>query len=71
MATLQPDEAPLDLREQIARIDKMQAELQKIMRETVKVSQDTELAKPQLLFQGALAASAAIAAVATVVKLFY
>ncbi len=70
MATIAPDQ-PIDLREQLTRIDKMQAELQKLNADTLKVVQDTSLAKPQLLFQGALAMAALIGAVAAIVKLFY
>lgn len=70
MATIAPDQ-PIDLREQLTRIDKMQAELQKLNADTLKVVQDTTLAKPQLLFQGALAMAALIGAVAAIVKLFY
>ncbi len=69
MATLS-DTPSIDLREQLTRIDKMQAELQKLNADTLKVLQDTTLAKPQLLFQGALAMAGMIGAVAAVVKLF-
>ena len=50
MAT-QPQRESLDIDEQIARIEKMQAELQKVM-------QDIKLATPQMFFQGALAMAA-------------
>ena len=63
MATQLDSEPPLDIREQLARIDKMQAELQKIM-------QDTRLATPQMFFQGALAMAALIGAGAALAKLF-
>ena len=63
MAT-QHHEPPLDIREQLARIDKMQAELQKIM-------QETRLATPQMFFQGALAMAALIGAGAALAKLVY
>ena len=64
MATKPEIDPPLDIREQLARIDKMQAELQKIM-------QDTRLATPQMFFQGALAMAAMIAAGAALGKLFF
>ena len=64
MATNSDIDPPLDIREQLARIDKMQAELQKIM-------QDTRLATPQMFFQGALAMAAMIAAGAALGKLFF
>ncbi len=62
MATIPDPNQPLDLREQLARIDKMQAELQKIM-------QDTRLATPQTFFQGALAMAALIGAGVALAKL--
>ena len=43
MATALIDQ-PIDLREQLTRIDKMQAELQKLNADTLKVLQDTTLA---------------------------
>jgi len=66
-----PIDQPIDLREQLTRIDKMQAELQKLNADTLKVLQDTTLAKPQLLFQGALAMAAMIGAVAAIAKMFF
>ena len=63
MAT-QPQRESLDIDEQIARIEKMQAELQKIM-------QDIKLATPQMFFQGALAMAALIGAGAALTKLLY
>ena len=69
MASL-PNPAPLDLLEQIARIDTMQAELQKLMRDTLKTQQDMRLATPQMFFQGALAMAALIGAGAALAKLF-
>ena len=39
---------PVDLREQLAHIDRMRAELQKLNANTLKVFQDTALARPQL-----------------------
>ena len=63
MAT-QPQGDTLDSDEQIARIQKVQAELQKIM-------QETRLATPQMFFQGALAMAAMIGAGAALAKLFF
>lgn len=63
MATQLDPETPLDMREQIARIDKMQAELQKIM-------QEMKLATPQMIFQGALAMAAIFGAGVALAKLF-
>ena len=62
---------PIDLRDRLAHIDRMRAELQKLNAETLKVLQDTTLAKPQLLFHGALTMAAMIGTVAVIVKLFY
>lgn len=64
MATAPDDITPLDMREQLARIDKMQAEIQKVM-------QDTRLATPQMFFQGGLATAALIGAGAALAKLFF
>ena len=64
MATLPEPDPQLDIREQLARIDKMQAELQKIM-------QDTRLATPQTFFQGAIAMAALIGAGAALMRLFF
>jgi hypothetical protein len=64
MATAPDDITPLDMRERLARIDKMQAEIQKVM-------QDTRLATPQMFFQGGLATAALIGAGAALAKLFF
>ncbi len=61
MAT-NPQREALDLDEQIARIEKMQAELSKIL-------QETKLATPQMFFQGALAMAALIGAGVALAKL--
>ena len=62
---------PIDLREQLAHIDRMRAELQKLNADTLKVLQNTTLARPQLLFYGALTVAAMIGTGAAIVKLFY
>ena len=62
---------PADLREQLAHIDRMRAELQRLNADTLKVLQDSSSARPQLLFHGALTMAAMIGAVAAIVKLFY
>ena len=62
---------PIDLREQLAHIDRMRAELQKLNADTLKVLRDTTLARPQLLLHGALTMAAMIVIVAAIVKLFY
>jgi len=70
MATAAPDhDQPLDIREQVARIDKTQAELQKIFAETLKVQQDTRFAPFTMLAAGAGASGALIAAGAALAKL--
>ena len=62
---------PVDLREQLAHIDRMRAELQKLNADTLKVLRDTTFARPQLLFHGALTMAAMIGTVAAIVKLSY
>lgn len=53
----------LDIDEQIARIEKTQAEVRKIV-------QETRLATPQMYFQGSLATAALIGAAVAVFKVF-
>ena len=62
MAT-QPQRETLDLDKQIARIEKTQAELGKIL-------QETRPATPETIFQGGLAVAALIGAGAALAKLF-
>ena len=62
---------PVDLREQLAHIDRMRAELQKLNADTLKVLQDTTRARPQLLFHGALTMAAMIGTVAVIAQLFH
>ncbi len=71
MATVPNSDPPLDLREQLVRIDRTQAELQKFMAETQKITQDTRLATPQMFFQGALAMAALIGAGVALAKLVF
>lgn len=63
MAT-QIDTDRLDISEQIARIEKTQAELGKIL-------QDTKLATPAIFFQGMLATAALLGAGAALAKIFF
>ena len=62
---------PADLSEQLAHIDRMRAELQKLNADTLQVLQKTTLAMSRLLFYGALTMAAMIGTVAAIVKLFY
>ncbi len=66
--------APVDasryVEEQLVSIRKMQAELDKTMVETQKITQDIKLTTPQMFFHGALAMAALIAAGAALAKLF-
>ena len=62
---------PVDLREQLAQIDRMRTESQKLNADTLRVIQDTSLATSQLLFHGVLTMAAMIGTVAAIVKLFY
>jgi hypothetical protein len=59
----EPELERLYVREQVMRIDKMQAELSQIQ-------QEIKLATPQMFFQGALAMAALIGAGAALAKLF-
>ena len=77
MATNASPAQPLDLSEQIARIDKMQAELGKIQVEiiktgadTTKVERNTRFAPLTLAFTGIGAGAAIFAAGAAFAKLF-
>ena len=70
MATLSDNRPSFDAREQLARIDKMQAELSKTQVEIQKITQDIKLATPQMFFQGALAMAAILGAGAALAKLF-
>ncbi len=63
MASTPSTDQPLDIREQIARIDKMQAEI-------VKIKVDTRFAPFTVALTGAGAAAALIAATVTLTKLF-
>lgn len=56
-------DAALDAREQLARIEKLEAE-------TVKLKLEGRLATPQAIFQGSLATAALVGAVVAAVKLF-
>ena len=71
MMAATPALEPVDLREQLAHIDRMRVELQKLNADTLKVLQETTLATPRLLFLGALTMAAMIGTVAAIVKLFY
>ncbi len=66
-----PSLEPIDLRERLAHIDRMRAELQKLNADTLKVLRHPPLAKPQLLLHGALTMAAMIGTVAAIVRLFY
>lgn len=77
MATISPTDPILDVREQIARIDKMQTELAKIQVEIVKVGADTDRTRQEmkfapltLIFTGMGAAAAFFAAGVAFAKLF-
>jgi len=71
MTAATPVLEPIDLREQLAHIDRMRAGLQKRNADTLTVFQNTTLATPQLLFHVALTMAAMIGTVAAIVKLFY
>ena len=69
MATVPNITEQLDLREQIARIDKMQAEIHKTQAELSKITLDVRFYPGTLLFQGTLAAAALVGAGAAIAKL--
>jgi len=71
MMAATPALEPVDLREQLAHIDRMRVELQKLNADTLKVLQETTLATPRLLFLGALTMAVMIGTVAVIAKLFY
>ncbi|MEH3103938.1 MAG: hypothetical protein PGN12_08525 [Sphingomonas phyllosphaerae] len=84
MAT-QPDIDPLNLREQLARIDKLRAETEKTLAEvskvvaetakasadTAKVSIDTRVVSYATVFQGLIAVAGLLGAGAAIAKLFF
>ena len=69
MAAAPTDDQPFDLREQLARIDKMQAEIQKHYDDAAKVRQETKLAPLTVIFTGLGAGAALFAAGGAFVKL--
>ena len=70
MASISPEDEPaLNIREQIARIDKMQGELQKIMAELVHDEQTTRFAPWQLAFAGLGAGAGLVAATVALTKI--
>jgi hypothetical protein len=64
-----PDQ-PLDMREQLARIDRIQAEIGKWHFESLKTQQETRFAPITLIFTGMGAAAAFFAAGIAFAKLF-
>lgn len=70
MATTPSLQDTLDLREQIARIDKTQADIQKTQAGLAKVKLEVKYYPGVLVFQGAAALAAILAAAAAIVKIF-
>ncbi|MFM2100993.1 MAG: hypothetical protein RLZZ366_2532 [Pseudomonadota bacterium] len=70
MAT-QLDPAAFDLEEQLARIQKMRREDEKMSVEISKLIQEIKLATPHVFFQGAVAMAAMIGAGAALFKLLH
>lgn len=64
-----PDQ-PLDIREQIVRIDRIQAEMSKWRVESLKTQQETRFAPITLVFTGMGAAAAFFAAGVAFARLF-
>ena len=70
MATIAPDEEPrLDIREQLVRIDKMQAELQKVQVEITQIKMNTTFEPWRILLAAIAATVALFGAAAAFVKL--
>ena len=70
MATqIEPKE--LDLQEQIARIRKTQAEIDKMFDERNKLQVETRYFPAALIFQAMIAAAALLGAGATITKVFF
>ena len=68
MATL-PEDPPFDIREQLARIDKIADEIQKLYDDSAKVRQETKLAPLTVVFTGLGAGAALFAAGGAFVKI--
>lgn len=66
----QIDHKELDLQEQLARIRKTQAEIDKMFDERSKIQTEIKLVPATLIFQAMLASAALIGAGATIAKLF-
>lgn len=69
MATAAPD-PQLDIREQLARIDKMQVEIQKTQADLAKTKLEVRFFPGTLIFQATLAAAALMTAGAAIAKFF-
>ena len=69
MATQLDD--PIDLREQLARIDQMRANSDKLYAETQKLLADSKVVSFATIFQGFIAIAALLGAGAAIGKLFF
>ncbi|MGB3472107.1 MAG: hypothetical protein WBA51_14910 [Erythrobacter sp.] len=70
MAAIPSFKDQLNLREQIARIDKTQADIQKAQADLAKIRLEVKYYPGVLIFQGAAALAAILAAAAAIVKIF-
>lgn len=70
MATIPSFEEQLDLREQIARIDRTQAETAKMTAEVAKIKIDTRVTPLQIGFAGLAAGAALFGAAVAFVQVF-
>jgi hypothetical protein len=68
MAT-QSSSLPLDIQEQIARIQKMNEETARLIQESRKIGQDTKVVPYATVFQGLIAVAALLGAGAALAKL--
>jgi hypothetical protein len=70
MAT-QMEDGSIDLREQLARIDKIHADIQKTLTENGKLMAETKVVPFAAIFQGLIAIAGLLGAGAAITKLFF
>ena len=70
MAT-QMEDGSIDLREQLARIDKIHADIQRTLTENGKLLAETKVVPFAAIFQGLIAVAGLLGAGAAITKLFF
>ena len=70
MAT-QIEDGSIDLREQLARIDKIHADIQKTLTENGKLMAETKVVPFSAIFQGLIAVAGLLGAGAAIARLFF